>query len=267
MKRISRFLGVFLCLAIVISVSVFAGSTTIDVSTADEGFFTVNYDASSDLKRKVGVNYDGKTTYYNYTPGTEASYTFDHGEGYYTISLYRNISGTSYRLVTSESVSVSAVDPMAKYLVSTAEVTFAEDDAVGMKAAELCERRETVEEKPVAIHNYIAGTFTYDNVFANDVRRGAIKNYTPDTAHLLERQQGVCYDFSALFAAMCRSQGIPCAVAKGYTIGGYHAWNMVYLNDAWVGIDLTASIAYGLSDTDELADFTATMNRYFNYTF
>ena len=156
MKRISRFLGVFLCLAIVISVSVFAGSTTIDVSTADEGFFTVNYDASSDLKMKVGVNYGGKTTYYN---------------------------------------------------------------------------------------------------------------YTPDTAHLLERQQGVCYDFSALFAAMCRSQGIPCAVAKGYTTGGYHAWNMVYMNDAWVAIDMTLSIAYGWSDTDEMSDFTVSMNRYYNYAY
>ena len=267
MKRISRFLGVFLCLAIVISVSVFAGSTTIDVSNVDAGFFTVSYDASSDLKMKVGVTYAGSTTYYNYTPGTESSYTFDHGEGWYDIALYRNISGTTYRLVTSESVKVTAFDPMAKYLVSTAEVTFAEDDAVGMKAAELCEGLETVEEKLVAIHNYIAGTFTYDTAFANDVRRGIIKNYTPNTNELMERQQGVCYDFSSLFAAMCRSQGIPCAVAKGYTISGYHAWNMVYLNDAWIGVDLTASIAYGLSNTDELADFTATMNRYFRYTF
>lgn len=267
MKRISRFLGVFLCLAIVISVSVFAGSTTIDVSTADEGFFTVNYDASSDLKMKVGVNYDGKTTYYNYTPGTEASYTFDHGEGYYTISLYRNISGTSYRLVTSESVKVTAFDPMAKYLVSTAEVTFAEDDAVGMKAAELCEGLETVEEKLVAIHNYIAGTFTYDNVFANDVRRGAIKNYTPDTAHLLERQQGVCYDFSALFAAMCRSQGIPCAVEKGYYNGGYHAWNAVYANGVWNRIDMTAAIARQHTQAQTLSECTFTMGGNSGYTY
>lgn len=267
MKRISRFLGVFLCLAVILSVSAFAGNKTIDVSTADQGYFTVEYDAKANLKMKVGIAFNGKTTYYNYTPGTESSYTFNHGEGRYTISLYRNISGTSYRLVTSQKVTVTEVDEMAKYLVSTAEVTFAEDDAVGMKAAELCEGLETTEEKIVAIHNYIAEYFSYDYDFANDVRRGLIKNYTPDTIHLLEKQQGVCYDFSALFAAMCRSQGIPCAVAKGYTISGYHAWNMVWLNEAWVAVDMTASIAYGLSDTDEMADFTVTMNRYFNYTF
>ncbi|MBQ4578854.1 MAG: transglutaminase domain-containing protein [Clostridia bacterium] len=267
MKRISRFLGVFLCLAVLLSVSIFAGSNTIDVSTADEGYFTVEYDAPSNLKMKVGINFNGKTTYYNYTPGTEAAYTFNHGEGFYTISLYRNVSGTSYRLVTSEKVIVEAVDEMAKYLVSTAEVTFAEDDAVGMKAAELCEGLETDEEKVVAIHNYIAEYFSYDYDFAAGVRNGSIKNYTPDTAHLLEKQQGVCYDFSALFAAMCRSQEIPCAVAKGYTTGGYHAWNMVWLNEQWVAVDLTVSIAYGMSDTDEVSDFTASMNRYFNYTF
>ena len=66
---------------------------------------------------------------------------------------------------------------------------------------------------------------------------------------------------------MCRSQGIPCAVAKGYTTGGYHAWNMVYLNDAWVGLDLTASIAYGWTNTDEVADFTVSMNNYYNYAY
>lgn len=267
MKRISRFLGVFLCLAVILSVSVFAGSKTIDVSTADEGFFTVSYNAPANLKMKVAIAFGGKTTYYNYTPGTESSYTFNHGEGRYTISLYRNVSGTSYRLVTSENVTVRAVDKMAQYLVSTAEVTFAEDDAVGMKAAELCEGLETTEAKIVAIHNYIAESFRYDYDFANAVRRGTVKNYTPNTAHLLEAQKGVCYDFSALFAAMCRSQGIPCAVAKGYTTGGYHAWNMVYMNDAWVAIDMTLSIAYGWSDTDEMSDFTVSMNRYYNYAY
>ena len=267
MKRISRFLGVFLCLAVILSASVFAGSETIDVSTSSEGYFTVCYDADPDLKMKVGVTYGGSTTYYNYTPGTESSYTFAKGEGRYEISLYRNVSGTSYRLVTSESVRVSDLDELAPYRVSTAEVTFAKDDAVGLKAAELCEGLTTVEEKVIAIHNYIASTFRYDYQFANDVRRGLITNYTPDTTHLMEKQQGVCYDFSALFAAMCRSQDIPCAVAKGYTIGGYHAWNMVWMNEAWVAVDMTASIAYGLSECDEMSDFTVSMNRYYNYTF
>ena len=267
MKRISRFLGVFLCLAVIISVSVFAGGRTIDTTTAGEGFFTVSYNASASHKMKVGVTFGGKTTYYNYTPGTEASYTFDNGAGSYQIALYSNVSGTSYRLVTKTSVTVSKIDKMAKYLVSTAEVTFAENDAVGMKAAQLCEGLETTDAKIVAIHNYIASTFTYDYTFAAGVRNGTIKNYTPDTAHLLEAQKGVCYDFSSLFAAMCRSQGIPCAVAKGYTTGGYHAWNMVYLNDAWVGLDLTASIAYGWTNTDEVADFTVSMNNYYNYAY
>ena len=267
MKRISRFLGVFLCLAVIISVSVFAGGRTIDTTTADEGFFTVSYAASANHKMKVGVAFGGKTTYYNYTPGTESSYSFNHGAGCYQIMLYSNVSGTSYRLVTKTTVTVSEVDKMAKYLVSTAEVTFAEDDAVGMKAAQLCEGLETAEEKIVAIHNYIASTFTYDYTFAAGVRNGSITNYTPDTAHLLEAQKGVCYDFSSLFAAMCRSQGIPCAVAKGYTTGGYHAWNMIYLNDAWIPVDLTVSIAYGLADSDAIADFTMSMNRYYSYTY
>ena len=40
-----------------------------------------------------------------------------------------------------------------------------------------------------------------------------------------------------------QSQGIPAKLCKGYStrVGGYHAWNAVYLaeDDAWYTLDLT----------------------------
>ncbi len=268
MKRMTRILGVFLCLVMVFSGSAFAaGNAIIDTSTSSEGYFTVDYNNYLGVKMKVGVTYNGKTTYYNYTPGEESSYTFASGDGKYTIALYRNVGGTKYRQVTSTSAAVQMVDVMAPYLASTEEITFAEDDLVGLTADALCEGLETEEDKIVVFYNYISEFFKYDYKFAAQVRSGAVKNYTPDTNLSLETEKGVCYDFSALFAAMCRSQDIPCAVAKGYLSNAYHAWNMIYLDGEWIAVDLTAAVCKKHVAADELSDCLVDLARYTNYTF
>ena len=268
MKRISRVFGVFFCLVLVISVSAFAaGQESIDVSTVEEGYFTVFYEADAELKMKVGVTVHGDTMYYDYIPGNEATYSLTEGDGRYTITLYRNISGTTYKQVASEKVSVKMENELAPYLISTTEITFSAEDAVGLKAAELCEGITNDADKIVAIHNYIAENFRYNFVFAAAVRSGAIKTYVPNTSEALAEQRGVCYDFSALFAAMCRSQGIPCAMAKGYTDTGYHAWNMVYLNNEWIAVDLTVAVSYKLCHAADLSACVASLDAYYDYTF
>lgn len=268
MKRISRVLGVFLCLAMVISVSAFAaGQKTIDVSNVADGYFTIFYNADAKVKMKVGVAFKGDTTYYDYTPGNEATYALIEGNGKYTITLYRNVSGTSYNKVTSKKVTVEMENELAPYLASTTEITFSAEDAVGKKAAELCDGLTENADKVVAIHNYIAENFRYNYAFSAAVRSGAIKTYVPNTMTVLEQQSGVCYDFSALFAAMCRSQGIPCAMAKGYITSGYHAWNMVYLDEEWVAVDLTNSIAFRLFKAETITDCMRSMDTYHDYKF
>ena len=268
MKRMTRILGVFLCLVMVFSGSAFAaGNAIIDTSTSSEGYFTVEYNHYIGVKMKVGVTYAGETKYYNYTPGEESSYTFANGDGNYTIALYRNVYGTKYSQVTSTYVAVETVDPMAPYLVSTDEITFSAEDAVGMTTAALCEGLETDEEKLVMFYNYISKYFKYDYNFAAKVRSGEIKNYTPDTNLALETEKGVCYDFSALFAAMCRSQDIPCAVAKGYFGGSYHAWNMVYMDEEWIAVDMTAAVCKRYIPADELSDCVVDLARYTDYSF
>lgn len=268
MKRITRILGIFLCLVMVFSGSAFAaGNAIIDTSTSDQGYFTVAYNNYMGVKMKVGVTYDGTTKYYNYTPGEESSYTFAEGDGYYTIALYRNISGTKYRQVTKTSAQVELVDVMAPYLASTAEITFSAEDPVGLMAAALCEGLETDEEKIVAFYNFISEEFQYDYKFAAQVRSGAVKNYTPNTSLVLETEKGICYDFSSLFAAMCRSQDIPCAIAKGYLGNAYHAWNMVWLDEEWVAVDMTAVVCKKHIEADELSDCLVDLARYTDYTF
>lgn len=257
MKQFRRILGFFCVFLSILTVHVSAAHAEIDVSTASDGYFSVFYEGDASLKMKIGVTVAEQTTYLNYTPGARAAFALDKGDGAYTITLYRNLSGTRYQKVLSKTLSVTLKDPLAPYLVSTSEITFAEDDAIGQKAAQLCEGLTDDQSKIVAIHNFIAGNFQYDDVFAAAVRKGTVKNYTADTNGALNKQQGVCYDFSAVLAAMCRSQGIPCKLVKGYTTGGYHAWNLIYTDGAWVSVDVTAAVVRQASSANTLSDCIA----------
>lgn len=272
MKHSTRISGVFLSVFLVVF-SIFSASVpasaanVIDVSTASDGYFTVEYSGSVNARMKVGVTYGSNTVFYDYAPGSSSGYTFANGNGTYTVTLFQNVSGTSYKSIASSTTRVNLSDHLAPYRASTAEVTFSKNDAVGQKAAEICSNITDEGAKIAAIHNFIAANYCYDNNFAANVENGTIKNYTPNTNELIDKSTGVCYDFSALFAAMCRSQDIPCAVAKGYLSSKYHAWNMVYTNGSWTAVDLTVSIADRNTDAETLSDCMVSLSAYHDYTY
>lgn len=269
-RRISGvFLSIFLVLFGIVSaiIPTAAAASPIDVTTASGGYFTVEYNEVADVKMKVGVTYGSDTVYYDYVPGSSSGYSFTEGNGTYTVTLFQNVFGTSYKSVATSSVTVNMNDELAPYRASTAEVTFSKDDAVGRKANEICWGITDESSKIAAIHNYIAANYSYDNDFAANVKNGAVKDYTPDTNKLVAQKTGVCYDFSVLFAAMCRSQDIPCAVVKGYYSNEYHAWNMVHTGGSWVAVDMTASVASRNVDAETVSDCTVSLSAYQNYSY
>ena len=75
-------------------------------------------------------------------------------------------------------------------------------------------------------------------------RRQAVERCAPGASATLSGTKGICYDFASLFAAMCRSQNIPCALTKGYAGSSYHAWNKVNVGGKWYQIDLTYAVLY-----------------------
>ena len=104
-------------------------------------------------------------------------------------------------------------------------------------AAEICAGCETDEDKVKAIYEWIIHNFEYDydyNAFIQyfNVRR------------TLRTHKGVCYDFSNLFAALCRSQNVPCYVVDGtsYKTAAQHTWNRVYYDGSWWDADVTNDI-------------------------
>ena len=213
----------------------------IDTTNANYGFVTVRY--TSDAKLKVGIQYGNeKVSYKNCPSGKDAVFSLEHGDGTYTISLCENISGTTYRIVTSKRVNARIENAYAPYLIATTDVQFTSGDDVCKKAAELCKDAKTDMDKVTAIYNYIAGHYTYDTRLADDIASGRVSKYIPDTAATLASDKGICYDLASLFAAMCRSQNIPCTLTKGYAGSSYHAWNKVNVNGSWYQIDMTYAV-------------------------
>ena len=119
-------------------------------------------------------------------------------------------------------------------------------------ADEICAGCETDEEKAQAFHNWIVANFEYD--YDCDP---LIQFF--DVHKTLRTQKGLCFDFSHLFAAFCRSQSIPCYVVDGtsYTKStDRHTWNRVYYDGTWWDVDITCDIQR-THDNQELYSFCA----------
>lgn len=243
-----------------------SNTSGIDFSTASQGYITFNYSDGTSAKMKAGMSFNGGSwSYYTYTMGKVLTLELNGGSGSYTVALFKKVGG-SYVTVTSAkftavissstptgsaatNVTNAAAAQYPQYLTSVTEISFSSNDSVSKKAAALCKGLNTDQAKIRAIYNYIAKNFKYDYDFANKVISRQITSYTPNPSNILSNKKGVCYDFSSLFAAMCRSQGIPCKLVKGYStkINGYHAWNSVYdsKTDRWYTIDLTLAVCKG----------------------
>ena len=123
--------------------------------------------------------------------------------------------------------------PEAPYLSNGRDTLW--DTQTEELADEICSGCETDEEKVRAFYDWIVSNFEYDYdcypLFQYfDVRK------------TLQTKQGICFDFSHLFAAFCRSQNIPCYAVDGISRknnADRHTWNRVYYDGTWWNVDIT----------------------------
>ena len=117
-------------------------------------------------------------------------------------------------------------------------------------ADEICAGCDTDAEKVQAIYNWMIANLEYDYNY------NAIFQYF-DVHKTLRTKQGVCFDFSHLFAAFCRSQSIPCYAVDGISYKDnsvQHTWNRVYYDGTWWNMDGTHDIT-GTAEGKKLYDF------------
>ena len=112
------------------------------------------------------------------------------------------------------------------------------DTATVKLADEICAYCDTDEEKVKAIYEWMIQNFEYDYDCEPLIQYFNVRK-------TLTSRKGVCYDFAHLFAALCRSQNIPCYVVDGDKRNNaqyHHTWNRVCFDGSWWNMDVTFDI-------------------------
>lgn len=224
------------------------GSSLYNISTMSNNGIIVE-SAKYGSNMRVMVEKDGQKYYYSLNNPKE-EIPAQLGSGSYLVKILQNTSGNSYKVVEKSNLNIS-VNNMAVYLSSSQPVYWENQDKLIQLANSLTEGLKTDKEKVDAAYKYVISNIKYDynkiNTISND--------YVPDIQATIDSKTGICYDYSALFAGILRSQGIHTKLVKGYKTGlnVYHAWNEVFLDGEWITVDTTFDAALGDTQMAKLA--------------
>lgn len=208
-------------------------SAVIDYSNTADGYVMVKYTASTSKKLKAQVKGPSGVTYtYNLTAGADyATFPLSDGNGSYQVSIFENISGTSYSTVLSVSFTAALKDEFAPFLLPNQYVNYTPESKTVAKAAELTSGVSDTLKKVQKVYEFVVDNISYDYEKAASVKSG----YLPVLDTVLAQKKGICFDYAALMTAMLRSQDVPTKLVVGYSGDIYHAWINVYSPESgWV---------------------------------
>ncbi|MFC4599142.1 transglutaminase-like domain-containing protein [Cohnella hongkongensis] len=223
-----------------------ANKATLDTSQLDKGTIGIRLAYKPSVNTKAKISKGSASYIYTLTPEAKGQTTWlplQMGNGQYEVAVLENVSGTKYRVLSSEKIDVAVARTTDVYLNSTQNIGWKDAEEALAKAKELTRNATTDEEKAKAVYEYIVQNVSYDKELARKVTA----DYLPDIDETLASGQAICYGYATLYAAMLRSAGIPTKLAMGTSthVAEYHAWNEVYLNGKWVVVDTTVDAGLG----------------------
>lgn len=204
----------------------------IDYSNTADGYIMVKYTGATTVKLKAQVTGPSAVTYtYDLTAGKWAVFSLSDGSGSYKATVFQNVSGTKYAIVTSVTFTVSLKSEFAPFLLPNQYVDYSNAAKTVAKAKELIGGKTETLDQVQAVYDYVVNNLTYDKERAATVKSG----YLPVLDTVLTQKRGICFDYAALMAGMLRSQSVPCKLVVGYAGTAYHAWINVYSEETgWV---------------------------------
>ena len=232
---------------------------------------------------KGGVIYDYRLR----NDGSAEIFPLQMGNGEYSIRVLLGPAPDGsgrYAVGFAGKYNLRLTNPHAVFLNPNQFVHYAAEMRAIRAAKELCKGRLRDFSKVQAIYSYIIKILDDDMNKANRVMRGEMAGYIPDIDDTLSSGQAICFGYSVLFAAMLRSQGIPCKLVLGNVTNPdprapkgsmvYHAWNefyvrepeefninkMMFRGNRWNRVDLTFYDSAGGSQ--EVMDFKADDKNY-----
>lgn len=254
-------------------------SVAVAIADNKDGTVSVEYENDSQTKIAIMVVKSGTDKRYNYF-STDKKVAIDvpltQGNGTYSISVLKNISGTSYSPLVNEEVSLLLPDEKNAYLTSNQVINWSSKNSAIKKANSLTKKSKTEYNKIQKVYTYIVKNYHYDYAKLAKNQAGQLVNYVPNIQVIYKEKQGICYDISALNASMLRSLGIKTKLVKGYPLSKYydgtvyHAWNKVYnkKKKKWIVIDATCDMClYEQGAKFKLKNMVKKASQYKNVTY
>jgi hypothetical protein len=161
-----------------------------------------------------------------------------------------NIINNSFKVEIRQSASEAVDNKSVKgrtivyYNGVTLEEGIKSNEAIDKLAQELVKREAPDREKARRLYNWIGSNVAYDYEKANRVLNNDF-NISSGAISAFETKSGICFDYSCLYVAMSRAQGLKIRLITGEGFNGAtwisHAWNQVYIKeeDKWINVDTT----------------------------
>ena len=218
------------------------GSLVIDCSNMNEGYVMVKGEKSK-KKQKLVVKFKKAELQYDLnTKGQYEVIPLQFGNGKYTFTLYKNVSGRKYSQEGQVSLTPKMKDTNRAFLYPNQYVDYTAKTKAVLKADELCEGLTEQAEIAKVICNFVRKSFAYDYLKANSVKTNDTKGMMPTIDDCWEKHMGVCQDLSAVTVAMLRSQGVPAKLMIGDRKNVYHAWVVAIIDGDEKRFDPTAEL-------------------------
>lgn len=215
---------------------------SIDFSSLSKGYVGVSCVNGKRLRFRV-VYGDKTQTYELRGDGVPECYPLQSGNGDYTFIVLQNTTGESYMRLFEKTVSVTLDNEFEPFIRPSQMVKYSKDSNTTKLANKLGEAAKNEEALVASVYDYIKSNIKYDYEKAKKAAAGQIPTYLPNPDDILATNNGICFDYAAIAAAMLRSQGIPTKMLTGYVQNGqvYHAWNMIYLKETgWITVEIKA---------------------------
>lgn len=160
-----------------------------------------------------------------------------------------NIVNNSFKIVVREGTAPQSNLQNKKNVIIyyngiTLEQGVQSNDEINKFAINLVEGKSGTREKARLIYKWVGSKIVYNDEKANrvlnnnvGVKSGAIPTFYS--------KSGICFDYSCLFAAMCKANNIKVRIITGQGFNGSnwvsHAWNQVYIEEEnkWINVDPT----------------------------
>lgn len=118
------------------------------------------------------------------------------------------------------------------------------DEKIDSFARDQTKGKITSRDKSKALYKWISSNIKYDDVKAKNISTNS-KDYNSGAKVAFYTRKGICFDYAALYVAMCRANNIKVAIVTGLGYNGInwgdHAWNRSFCSEEnnWINVDPT----------------------------